>query len=251
MNIDRRISYKLVIDTETCPLDPTVDGVDPLNMWVYDCGFAVVDKRGKVYESWSYINGDIFNFERELMASAYYAWKLPRYAEDIMNGSRIIESWFNIKRKVWDLIEKYEIEEVYAHNMRFDLFTLNNTERWVTKSKFRYFFPYDVKICDTMKMANTVICAMPTYKKFCIENGYTTKTGRPRKTAEILYKFISKDLGFEESHTGLEDVLIEKEIMAYCFRQHKPMERLLFNEKPFPGFTCGDCPHNCENCPWA
>ena len=47
--IDRRIAYRVVLDTETCPLDKDFEGVDPNNMWVYDVGYAIVDKRGKVY----------------------------------------------------------------------------------------------------------------------------------------------------------------------------------------------------------
>jgi hypothetical protein len=46
--------------------------------------------------------------------------------------------------------------------------------------------------------------------------------------AEVLYRFISGDNDFIESHTGLEDVLIEKEIFAYCVKQKKAMRRNLF-----------------------
>ena len=53
-------------------------------------------------------------------------------------------------------------------------------------------------------------------------------TPRPRLTTEVLYRYITGDLQFEESHTGLEDVMIEKDILAYCFRQHKKMNRLCF-----------------------
>ena len=123
---------------------------------------------------------------------------------------------------------EYGVKEVYAHNMRFDYGTLNNTERWLTKSKYRYFFPYGTEICDTLKMARQVIGTMPTYRRFCEENGYLTKNGQLRFTAEILYRFISKDNTFVEKHTGLEDVLIEKEILAYCFKQHKKMVRQLW-----------------------
>ena len=112
--------------------------------------------------------------------------------------------------------------------MRFDHGTLNTTERWLTKSKYRYFFPSEYIICDTLKMARDVILKMPTYKRFCVENGYVTKNGQPKATAEILYRFIKKDNDFIESHTALEDVLIEKEILAYCFKQHKKMRRLLW-----------------------
>lgn len=226
--IDRRISYKLVIDTETCPVDKDIDGVFPSNMWVYDVGFAVVDKRGNVYETFSFMNADIFLGERELMKSAYYAEKIPMYWEQIKSGERTLTSFYNIRKCLIEVIEKYEITEIFAHNMRFDYGTLNTTERWLTKSKYRYFFPYGMEICDTLKMARDVLGKMPTYRRFCEENGYLTKNGQLRFTAEIIFRFISKDNDFVESHTGLEDVLIEKEILAYCYKQHKKMRKLLW-----------------------
>ena len=57
---------------------------------------------------------------------------------------------------------------------------------------------------------------------------HVTKSGRPQATAEILYRYISGDDDFIESHTGLEDVMIEKEIFVHCMRQHKPMRKKCF-----------------------
>ena len=48
---------------------------------------------------------------------------------------------------------------------------------------------------------------------------YLTKNGRKRYTAEILYRFISGNNEFTEEHTGLADVLIEKEILVECLRR--------------------------------
>ena len=225
--MDKRISYRLVIDTETCPLDRTLETVLPSNMFVYDVGWAVVDKRGNVYDTKSFVNADIFLVEKELMKSAYYADKLPKYWKEIKSGERVLTSFYNIRKALLETIVEYGITEIYAHNMRFDYGTLQNTQRWLTKSKYRYFFPKDVIICDTLKMARDVILKMPTYKKFCEENRLLTKNGRLSASAENLYRFITKDTTFVESHTGLEDVLIEKEILAYCFKQHKKMRRKL------------------------
>lgn len=219
--IDRRINYKVVLDTETCPNDRDFEGVSPYNMWTYDIGWAIVDKRGNVYRTRSFIVADIFLEEKELMKSAYYAEKIPMYWEQIKDGSRVLKSFYNIRKTLLEDMAEFEVKEVYAHNMRFDYGTLNNTQRWLTKSQFRYYFPKDILICDTLKMAKDVIGKMPTYRNFCIENGYVTKNNQLRMTAEILYRFISKDNDFIESHTGLEDVLIEKEILAYCYKQHK------------------------------
>lgn len=218
--IDHRRNYILVIDTETAnSLE------DPL---VYDCGFAVVDKWGTVYEAHSFVNRDVFVYERELMKTAYYAKKIPQYMEDLRNGKRTMANFYEIKKAVDTVIKKYEIKAVCAHNARFDVNSLNDTQRYLTKSKYRYFFPRGVEIWDSMLMAQTVICKMPTYRKFCEENGYTYGNGQLRKTAEILYRFISGNADFVENHTGLEDVLIEKEIVKYCYRQHKSMRKVLY-----------------------
>lgn len=227
--MDRRISYKIVLDTETCPIDIDFEGVSPQNMLVYDCGWAVVDKRGKVYKTRSFINADIFLKEKELMNSAYYSNKIPMYWEQIKRGERILTSFYNIRKTLLEDIAEFEVKEIFAHNMRFDYGTLNTTQRWLTKSQYRYFFPYGIEICDTLKMARDVIAKMPTYQRFCKENGYLTKNGQYRLTAEIIYRFISKNNDFIESHTGLEDVLIEKEILAYCYKQRKKMRKKLWD----------------------
>lgn len=226
--MDKRISYKIVLDTETCPVDKDLKEVLPSNMWVYDCGWAIVDKRGKVYRTRSFVNADIFLNEKELMASSYYAEKIPMYWEEIKAGLRTLTSFYNIRQTLLADIAEFGVTEIFAHNMRFDYGTLNTTQRWLTKSKYRYFFPKDVAICDTLKMSRDVISKMPTYRAFCEENGYLTKNGQLRLTAEIIYRFITKDNDFVEHHTGLEDVMIEKEILAYCYRQHKKMRKLLW-----------------------
>ena len=228
--MDKRISYKIVIDTETCPLDRTIQKVSPDNMFVYDVGYAIVDKRGNVYKTRSFINADIFLDEKNLMKSAYYAEKIPAYWQEIKEGKRTLTSFYNIRKTLINDIKEYNIKEIYAHNMAFDLGSLNNSQRWITKSKYRYFFPFGTIICDTLKMARWVIAKMPTFQRFCEENNYMTKTNKPKMTAEVLYRFITKDNNFVESHTGLEDVMIEKEILAYCYRQHKKMKKELFNK---------------------
>lgn len=228
MKIDRRISYKLVLDTETCPIDKDLDVVSPYNMFTYDMGWAVVDKRGNVYRTRSFINKDIFFKEKDLMNSAYYANKIPKYMEDIANGIRIVASWYEILKTLREDMAEFNIIQVYAHNMRFDYGTTVTTQRWLTKSKYRYVFPYGTEICDTLKMANDVIGKMPTYRRFCEEHNLFTKTGRLSMTAENLYRFIINDPTFKEEHTALEDVLIEKEILAYCYKQKKKMRRKLW-----------------------
>lgn len=233
MKIDKRRHYVMVVDTETAnTISANGKIVDMSNVLVYDCGWAVVDTKGHIYETASYVNEDIFLDEWDLMQSAYYASKIPMYLHDLKQGTRILANTYHIRKAMLETIEKYNIKEVCAHNARFDYNALNYTQRYTTYSKYRYWFPFDsVEMWDTMKMSHDVICKMPTYKRFCEKYGFLTKRGQPRKTAEILYKFISNNPDFQETHTGLEDVLIECQIMFYCFRQHKKMRKRLWDEK--------------------
>ena len=226
--MNNRIKYRIVLDTETCPIDKDFEGVTPSNMWVYDCGWAVVDRNGNVYKTRSFVNADIFLNEKIAMNSAYYQDKIPKYWDEIKSGERILTSFTKIRKALLEDIAEFKVTEIYAHNMRFDYGTLNTTQRWLTKSKYRYFFPYDIKICDTLKMSRQVIANKKKYIDFCKENNYLTARGTPRLTAEILYRFISGNQDFTEEHTGLADVMIEKEILKYCFKQHKKMDRELY-----------------------
>ena len=229
--IDKRKRYYLMVDTETCNGIIEEDGKLNLNYsLVYDLGMAVVDKHGNVYETASLIIKDVYYGMADIMTSCYYAEKLPRYNEQIEAGERKVVSYYMARKIVKTLMEKYNTNIVIAHNASFDNRATNNTERYLTKSKYRYFFPYGTEIWDTLKMATDTICQQKTYIRWCEENGYMTKhkTPRPRATAEILYRYISGNEDFIESHTGLEDVMIEKEIFAHCMRQHKKMRKKLF-----------------------
>ena len=202
----------IVVDTETTN---SID--DPI---VYDVGFAVVDAEGNVYEQHSYVVADVF-LDKDLMSYAYFADKIPQYWEDIKNGKRKLRRFKTIRMIFKDVCRQYEIKKIFAHNARFDNRSLNLTQRYLTSSKFRWFFPYNTEICDTLKMSRNTLKNVEAYDQFCWDNDFITKRGCKRYTAEIIYKFITGKLDFEESHTGLEDVLIEKEILKYCLK-HNP-----------------------------
>lgn len=217
MNIDKRKKYYLTIDTETAN---TIE--DPM---MYDLGGAIHDRNGKVYETFSFIIYDVFCADRELFNTAYYAEKRPMYEAQIAAGQRKIVSIYTARKYVADLCKKYNVKAIIAHNARFDYRSTNYTIRYVTKSKTRYFLPYGIPMWDTLKMAQDTICKQPTYQRWCNANGYCMKNGKPRATAEILYRYITQNTDFIEDHTGLEDVLIEKEIFAKCMAQHKKMRK--------------------------
>ena len=224
--IDKRKNYYLVLDTETCPIDRTLEEVTPSNMLTYDIGFCVVDKKGNVYQTGSYLISEIlFGEFYDKMQSAYYSNKIPNYFKEIAKGQRKVKSWSEISFIIRKTIEKYNIKVVVAHNARFDNGTLKATKEYLNQYSM---LPFGVEWWDSLKMSRSILKDMPTYKRFCQENGFMTKNNQCQFKAETIYRYLTQDVDFIENHTGLEDTLIEKEILAFCFKQHKKMNKLLF-----------------------
>lgn len=220
---DKRIHYYLVLDTET------TNGLEqPL---VYDIGGCIADKQGRIYETFSFVIRDIFVYERTLMQTAYYANKIPDYVKSIQCGERQMVDFYQARRYILDLMDKYNVHDVAAYNAHFDRNALNTTQRWLTKSKYRWFFPYKTNFICIWNMACQTICQRITYRRFCEQhelfsgNGHgTDKTARNISTsAENVYRYLLLQPDYEEEHKGLDDVLIETEIMRRCFSSHKAM----------------------------
>ena len=209
--------YYLVLDVETANSTN-----DPL---VYDLGFAVCDRKGNIYEAESYVVSDIFYKETELMQTAYYHEKLPKYYEGIKEKAFKVINFYAAKKRIADLIEKYNIKAVCAYNASFDTKALNTTQRYLTNSKYRYFLPYGTEVYCIWHMACQVICTQKRYIKFCLDNGFVSESGNIKTSAETVFAYMTKNEKYEECHTGLQDVLIETQIMAKCFAQHKKMNK--------------------------
>ena len=234
----------LVIDTETANTLMREDGsADMSDVLIYDCGWQVADREGSIFDAQSFVNRDIFCKEKDMMQSAYYADKIPRYLADIEAGTRKVASFYDIRMELLESIREYNIKYFAAYNARFDANALNRTQSWVTKSAYRYALPFgQVVWLDIMKMAQDAICTTRAYKEWATDRDYLTAQGAPRKTAEMIYRYITGQEDFEESHTGLEDVEIETSIMAHCFaeaaRRKVKMRTLLWeNPKEYPEST--------------
>lgn len=208
----------LVLDVETAN---TTD--DP---FVYDIGGAVCDKYGNIYEEFSFIVSDIFDNEPELMKTAYYAEKLPVYYDGLSKGLFHKATFYNVREYIKQVIGRHKIFEICAYNAHFDTLATNKTQRWLTKSKYRYFLPYGLQVDCIWHMACQVICTQKAYRNFCIKYNFIKGSGRLMTDAETVYRYMLFDQPeFAESHTGLDDVRIEVAILAHCFRQKKRMDK--------------------------
>ena len=131
--MDKRKKYIVVLDTETCPIDRTLDKVLPSNMLVYDIGYTITDKKGNIYLKRSFLVDDIFNQEQEKMASAYYASKIPQYIERLEKGLIELKSFSSIRWQLMQDMKEFNCQTLSAHNARFDIGALNQTARYLKK----------------------------------------------------------------------------------------------------------------------
>ncbi len=191
----------MVLDFESIGLE---------KQFAYDLGYVIADKdSGEIIKRKSYVISQVWN-NKPLMATSYYASKTPLYEERLKSGYSKKASWGNVCRWLANDLRKYNITEIYAYNSRFDSGVFNFMCNW-----FKVENPLGcLEIKDIMGYIKP-ITDTDEYKDFCVSNGYMTKhkTPRPQKKAETLYRFMTNNIEFVEEHTGLEDSLIELEIL--------------------------------------
>ena len=198
----------LIVDVET-----TNSLEDALT---YDIGFIVADYNGTIYSKHSFVIADIF-LDKELMSVAYFNEKIPTYWKEIKEGKRTLTSFNNVKWTLRHIMKENNITKVYAYNCRFDYLALATTQRYLTKSKYRYFFAYGTQFHDILALSREVLKKVDNYRTFCKENNFLTSRNANRYTAEIVYKYMF-DNDFVEEHTGCEDAEIEYKILLECLK---------------------------------
>lgn len=213
----RKKEMYLVIDTETAN---SIEQPLP-----YDIGYAICDRYGNIVIERSFLVAEIFLDHKEMMKSAYFAEKIPQYWEDVKKGTREIKSIFNIRKQIKADMKEWNVKKVGAYNMGFDKRALNNLIRYCSKSFIRWFFPFGTEFFCIWNMACQVVLNSTSYIKFALQNGFISEKDNIQTSAEVCYRFLTKQIDFIESHTGLEDVRIEVEIMAKCFSTHKKMNK--------------------------
>ena len=173
-----------MIDENMCLLDVETAN-DTKDALTYDVSCRFLNTKGKIFDERAFVVRDVFVDEHELMKQAYYASKIPEYSEDIRTGKRQMINFLDMRYEILRLMKEYDCHTVAAYNCSFDKNALNTTLRYLTKSKYRWFFPYDTKFVCIWNMACNTICQTSEYKSFAELNRYYSNHGKNyRATAE-------------------------------------------------------------------
>ena len=268
---DRRRKYYMVLDCETATLPCAInyDGVarqaiaiaKPL---IYDLGWQVVDRQGRVYARKHFLISEIFSVPA-VFNTAYYASKRPKYIEMLNNGEITITDWRTASAEM--VADMEHCEAVGAYNSMFDFKkAIPFTELYINMLYSDDFYNWEAmqnRICksiagagskgnsrefdpdnflfrgkayplfDLWGMSCEYLLNNDEYKRMCVDENWTTASGKYFKTsAETAYRFVSGDLNFDESHTALDDAIIESELFAEIVK--KKLSNLTIGITYFP-----------------
>lgn len=229
----------LTFDTETMDADEKL---------IFDIGYAVHDEKGKILHKDNYLIKEVFD-NSEIMECAFFKCNIPIYLEMLKTGKITKQSFHRVTKILQNVVDTYNVETVCAYNLLFDMHSFYDTTKFVyfgtrkprdengniiksannnNNPNVPSFFDFCKNFVNKDILARTVnymctygmtvskILTQDEYIHTAVENDWFTEKGNILTGAECAYRFISNKYDFKESHTALDDVLIEVELFKKC-----------------------------------
>ena len=241
---------------------------------VYDIGWTITDRKGNIYDRKQYLVAETFSVPA-VFNTAYYAEKRPIYLEMLSKGETQVLPWDNVMDIFMADLEK--VDAVGAFNSMFDfkkaipftelyirkLYSPNyykweqaqrNIAKVIAEGKakndrnpdfeadvFR-FRGNEYVLFDLWGLATTHLLNNAAYKNECINHGLFTASGTFFKTsAESSYQYLCDKYDFVESHTALDDAIIETYILSKVAQRHAVTPGIKFFPFRDLGYTDDFC----------
>lgn len=196
----------MVVDTET---------VSTTKPFCYNTGWVVaaIDKKGNMQtlEEKEYMTKEVW-YNTMLFSTAYYADKKPIYRKEIRKHNIKVTRFENIIAEMIESINKYNVSRVYAYNSSFDKKVFEFMTEWFhTPNPLAELPILDIRayFMDLVKDSNK-------FKNYCEKHELFTESGNYSTTAEVAYRYFTKEDNFIEAHTALADSKIELVILSKC-----------------------------------
>ena len=231
MKIDNRKHFMTTLDTETTGLDDIPALAFPI---IYDIGWILADKNGNRLIEREFIVQEVFY--NPIMKNAYYGSKMPAYVERVTKADILVKPFREILTLLNHDFGLVKHNTLMAYNISFDLRALRCTAIYCGmlergEKDWTKLFSMPVKIQDIWSLAvETILKKKWDYIKFVDENGFLTESGNPKTSAEVVYRFLTGEVDYQEHHTALEDCKIEYDIAITALKTKRPFtEGILYN----------------------
>lgn len=187
----------------------------------FDIAYTIIDRKGNIIKQENFLVKEVFSSplgQHLLTHDDFSKNKIAGYLDNICRNAEML--YFSIIRdRIRTDIKKFNCV-VVAYNAKFDYECLTN---FAMSFGFDNFFKPSTEVWDLWNIALTILADSNRYVKFCKANNLTSDKGNLKSSAEVMYRYLTNNLDFEESHTALDDTEIEAAIMAACLKRHKKM----------------------------
>lgn len=187
----------------------------------YNIGYLIADKHGNIFDnrSMAILPCVWENLQNCLQAKEMTHRNIQEILKDIDNSDNRKYRYNSIeeaKNDILNTIVENNVTEIWAYNCTFD------------KSSLKRLFEEDFEKLNENVTFHDIIPAIvyaklltKKYVDFCNRNSFITQKGNVMTKAEIVYRYLTNDLEFEEEHTGLNDCKIEYEILLAALKTKK------------------------------
>jgi len=220
---------------------------------VYDIGWTICDREGNIYTRKQFLVAETFSVPA-IFNTAYYAEKRPIYLDMLMKGETTVLPWAAIIElfvedlstvdavgafnSMFDFKKAIPFTELYISKLySADYYTWENTQKQICahiandkpSRKNESNFENDIfrfrgktyPLFDLWGLATEHLLNNTNYKSKCIKNDLFTASGVFFKTsAESTYQYLCEKYDFVESHTALDDAIIETYILSRIAKKH-------------------------------
>lgn len=210
-----------LLDTETV-------GLPPRN-FIYDIGWLVTDRYGNISKRRNFLIKDVITDGKKMMG-AFFARKIfSFYIPALDSGTIKLFDLSDVQAIMYDDLR--HCKTIAAYNLGFDLSALKNTVDICNNQEDLYLDDYK-NLC-LWSFACRALLPFRTYRKLADAKGWKSKAGNYKTTAEHTYRYITGQTDFIESHTAMDDCIIENEIMKRCFARKKTIPYNMVNCAPW------------------
>lgn len=207
----------LLFDTETKGVDKKL---------IYDIGYVVCNRHGEPDIMRRFLVREIIT-NPDLMRDAFYNRKIYSAYIPMLDAScsPLLANWEDIIGTMRDDVLTHGVSIVSAYNLAFDVNAMRETSEYCNNTGAVFITP-PARLClwvwSCQQLFNTRL-----YREVAKNEGWISPAGNYRTTAEHAYRFLTGSFDYEEPHTALEDVAIERVILTRLFRKRK---RIPYNE---------------------
>lgn len=228
---------------------------------IYDIGWVITNRKGAIIDSKQFLIAETFCVP-SVFNTAYYAEKRPIYLEMLSHGETIIKPWREVMEifvqdaatvksigafnSMFDFKKAIPFTELYINKLYSpDYYQWENVQRALCarianekykKDEEKEFNPNIFKfhgvsypLFDIWGLAVEHLLNTVSYKKNCLEHRLLTNSGLYFKTsAESTYQHLCNKYDFVESHTALDDAIIETFILSKIAAKHAITEGIKY-----------------------